>query len=331
MSTNNNQPQSPLEYPANDQVPVRIFRRNRAPLTTDYRNFKVRDFWNDTSSDDLWYLTSKTTTSGVWIKLGGATTGDVQFLAGDSGGNIPPDGSGVVGVLGGTNVNTSGAGSNATVNLDANVLGLTQLTVDNLELNGNTLSSTDVNGDVIIAPNGSGTISVTAAPIVPSTDRADSLGSATNSWDNVYADGLTFDDGSNIMSAYETGTWTPVLKFGGETTGIEYSTQEGHYTRIGNIVYIGFRVSLTSKGSETGAATITGLPFTPATLSEYSSACGFANINLGVGYTSVFAGVRGAVGDVLLSRSGDNKIFNSVTDTEFTSGTLLNQTIFYFV
>jgi len=72
MSANNNQPQSPLEYPANDQVPVRIFRRNRAPLTTDYRNFKVRDFWNDTSSDDLWYLTSKTTTSGLWIKLGGS-------------------------------------------------------------------------------------------------------------------------------------------------------------------------------------------------------------------------------------------------------------------
>jgi hypothetical protein len=267
MSTNNNQPQSPLEYPANDQVPVRIFRRNRAPLTTDYRNFKVRDFWNDTSSDDLWYLTSKTTASGVWIKLGGATAGDVQFLAGDSGGNIPPDGSGVVGVLGGTNITTFGSVNDVTYNLD----------------------------------------------------------------DNIEVSSVSFDAGSNLLNYYETGTWTPVLRFGGETTGIEYSTQQGNYTRIGNIVFIGFIVSLQSKGSETGAATITGLPFTPSTLSEYSSACAFADINLGVGYTSVFAGVRGALGDILLARSGDNKIFDSVTDTEFQDDTILNQTIFYFV
>ena len=85
MSTNNNQPRSPLEYPTNDTVPVRIFRRNRAPLTTDFRNFKVRDFWNDTSINDLWYLASKTTSSALWIKLGGGALGDVRFLQGDSG------------------------------------------------------------------------------------------------------------------------------------------------------------------------------------------------------------------------------------------------------
>ena len=72
-------------------------------------------------------------------------------------------------------------------------------------------------------------------------------------------------------------------------------------------------MTLKSKGSETGAATITGLPFAPATFSEYTSACGFADFNLGVGYTSVFAGVKGALGNILLARSGDNKIFDSTT------------------
>lgn len=64
----------------------------------------------------------------------------------------------VINVLGGTNMNTAGAGATVTINLDTDVLNLTDLTVDNLELNGNTLSSTDVNGDVLIFPNGTGAV-----------------------------------------------------------------------------------------------------------------------------------------------------------------------------
>lgn len=118
MSINNNQPRNPLGYPANNQVPVRIFRRNRAPLTTDFRNFKVRDFWNDTSADVLYYLTSKTGTTGLWIKLGGSATGDVQFLAGDAGGNIPPDIDGVINVLGGDGITTFGTGNSLTISAE---------------------------------------------------------------------------------------------------------------------------------------------------------------------------------------------------------------------
>ena len=134
--------------------------------------------------------------------------------------------------------------------------------VNNLNLNGNTISSTDTNGNIVLAPDGSGEVSVTAAPIVPSTDRADSLGSVTNSWDNVYADGVSFDDGTNILSAYEQGTWTPAITFGGSATGVTYSTQNGDYVRIGNVVHIGLEIRLTSKGTDTGSFRITSLPFT---------------------------------------------------------------------
>jgi hypothetical protein len=135
------------------------------------------------------------------------------------------------------------------------------LTVDNLFVDGNTISTTNTNGDLVLAPDGSGVISVTAAPVVPSGDRADSLGSATNSWDNVYADGLTFDDGSNIISIYEPGTWTPVLKFGGGSTGITYTNQIGTYIRIGVLIYFYANITLSSKGSSTGVATLSGLPY----------------------------------------------------------------------
>ncbi len=59
-----------------------------------------------------------------------------------------------------------------------------------------------------------------------------------------------------------SGSWTPVLNFGGATTGITYSTQTGNYVRAGALVYVAMTIILSSKGSATGAGTITGLPFT---------------------------------------------------------------------
>jgi len=61
---------------------------------------------------------------------------------------------------------------------------------------------------------------------------------------------------------YEDGTWTMGLSFGGGTTGITYSTNTGYYTKIGNLVVISGRLGLSSKGTSTGDALITGLPFT---------------------------------------------------------------------
>ena len=61
---------------------------------------------------------------------------------------------------------------------------------------------------------------------------------------------------------YEEGTWTPVLEFGGASVGITYSIQSGLYTKIGRVVTISAYVYLISKGTSTGTAYITGLPFT---------------------------------------------------------------------
>ncbi len=68
----------------------------------------------------------------------------------------------------------------------------------------------------------------------------------------------------NTLDDYEEGTWTPGISFGGGTTGITYVSQQGSYTKIGNRVFCSCRVELSSKGSSTGQASITGLPFTVA-------------------------------------------------------------------
>lgn len=59
---------------------------------------------------------------------------------------------------------------------------------------------------------------------------------------------------------YAAGTWTPVLRFGGATTGITYAALTGVYVRIGGLLFFDLTVALTSKGTATGAATIAGLP-----------------------------------------------------------------------
>ena len=62
--------------------------------------------------------------------------------------------------------------------------------------------------------------------------------------------------------AFTSGSWTPALRFGGATTGITYSVQVGTYTRIGQIVIAAATIVLSSKGSATGSATVTGFPYT---------------------------------------------------------------------
>jgi len=73
---------------------------------------------------------------------------------------------------------------------------------------------------------------------------------------------------SELLDDYEEGDWTPVLVFGAGSTGITYGTQQGLYTKVGRTVTIRFEIALTSKGSSTGEALITGMPFAAANLNS---------------------------------------------------------------
>ena len=65
----------------------------------------------------------------------------------------------------------------------------------------------------------------------------------------------------NTLDDYEEGTWTPVLTFGGGSTGITYGSRTALYTKVGNTVYVAMDIVLTNKGSSTGSVWVTGLPF----------------------------------------------------------------------
>lgn len=62
------------------------------------------------------------------------------------------------------------------------------------------------------------------------------------------------------VADYAAGTFTPVLKFGGATTGITYGQQTGRWTKTGRLYTCEVAIVLSAGGSATGSATITGLP-----------------------------------------------------------------------
>jgi hypothetical protein len=102
------------------------------------------------------------------------------------------------------------------------------------------------------------------------TARLDANGSQLVSTAAMYLQGGLYLGGSgsaNHLDDYEEGTWTPILSFGGGTTGIGYGQQSGTYTKIGNIVCANFTIVLNSKGTSSGAAVVSALPY----------AVGFAN------------------------------------------------------
>lgn len=69
--------------------------------------------------------------------------------------------------------------------------------------------------------------------------------------------------GATTLDWYEEGSFTPGITFGGAAVGVTYNANRGgSFTRIGNRVFFEARLRLSSKGSSTGSASITGLPYT---------------------------------------------------------------------
>lgn len=64
------------------------------------------------------------------------------------------------------------------------------------------------------------------------------------------------------LSDYATGSWTPGISFGGNAVGVAYGAgNAGRYTRVGRLCIATFLLQLSNKGSSSGAAALTGLPF----------------------------------------------------------------------
>lgn len=129
--------------------------------------------------------------------------------------------------------------------------------------------------------------------------------------------------GANVLDDYEEGTWTPSVAFGGASVGVTYASRSGTYTKIGRLVVATFDFTLSAKGSSTGNASVTGLPFT--------------GVGNAAGVSSTYSGMASLTSEPLFVSSGTTlpvRQFGAtghanVTDANFTNSSRILATISY--
>ena len=116
---------------------------------------------------------------------------------------------------------TIGSTSTSLGGTSTTIAGLTQLTVDNVDINGNTISTTDTDGNLVLDPNGSGAINASNSKIINVTDPTQAQDAATKSYVDATKSGLDVKDSVRIATTAALDTVT-------------YSQSAGTLTRSGN-------------------------------------------------------------------------------------------------
>ena len=130
----------------------------------------------------------------------------------------------------------------------------------------------------------------------------------------------------NTLDDYEEGTYTPTISFGGGSTGVAYSVQDGNYSKIGRMVKIDFRITLTNKGSSTGVARIS-LPFTASALTRSGSQVIPYGINFNA-YADTTAVNASVVGQGAVAGTATADLYHTISGTSLTQVNISNNSDF---
>lgn len=114
----------------------------------------------------------------------------------------------------------------------------------------------------------------------------------------------------NLAFANSKVVYTPVLTFGGLAVGITYAVQTGIYYRLGNLLTFSFRITLTSKGSSTGVASVSGLPIGASIIT-----C-FPALTSQITYAGELVG-QASTSNILLNSVSSTGVFAPIDDTAF--------------
>lgn len=144
---------------------------------------------------------------------------------------------------------------------------------------------------------------------------------------SVDASGNIFSDNSLATWAFSppgtagcydaAGSWTPVMTFGGASTGITYSLRDGKWRLKCHQFTAEFTMILSAVGSATGNAIITGLPYAPS--GNFNPACTITFYSALASITGGFASYvpSGVTGCSLWQNGAANHV--ALTEANFTN------------
>jgi hypothetical protein len=125
-------------------------------------------------------------------------------------------------------------------------------------------------------------------------------------------------------------TWTPGVTFGGTNVGMTFSSQIGYYQVSGREITCYYSFTMTAKGTSTGLAKLTGLPFPPL--------AGIGSSGVGPLFAS---GLASITGPVITSVAGGTQTSNffqgsasgvaTMADTNFTNAAAIAGKFSYLV
>jgi hypothetical protein len=135
---------------------------------------------------------------------------------------------------------------------------------------------------------------------------------------------------ANALDDYEEGDWTMGIAFSGGSTGITYSQNTGTYTKIGRQVTVNGFIQLTSKGSSTGNARITGLPFTIPNLVKNN--CAASTLISEISFLNQFM-AQGQINTTTIGLYESTSLgsLTFIDDTNFVNTSSISVSLTYFV
>ena len=145
------------------------------------------------------------------------------------------------------------------------IAGVTELDIDNVNVNGNTISTTNSNGNLVLDPNGTGTVDVSSARITSVATPTASTDAATKAYVDAQLQGLDVKNSVRVATT-ANGTLASAFANGQTVDGVSLST--------------GDRILLKnqSTGSENGIYTVnaSGAPTRATDFDENSEVTGGA-------------------------------------------------------
>ena len=143
------------------------------------------------------------------------------------------------------------------------IAGLTEVTVDQLNFNGRTISSTDTNGDISLSPNGSGVVNVNNSRISNVTDPTQAQDAATKAYVDAVKQALDIKDSVRVATTANI-TIATALNVGDTIDGVTLADGDrvlvkNQSTGSENGIYIAGSSPVRSADANTSAEVTSGM------------------------------------------------------------------------